>query len=74
RSYDMLISHTTIVFTRYILLAWEARQKADSKTLGGLFYLLCDEVKDIDVKTALVQLWAFMQRHLENSSQQEGLL
>ncbi|MBY0054878.1 transposase, partial [Brevibacillus agri] len=68
RSYDMLISHTTIVFTRYILLAWEARQKADSKTLGGLFYLLCDEVKDIDVKTALVQLWAFMQRHLENSS------
>jgi hypothetical protein len=25
RSYDMLISHTTIVFTRYIVLAWQHR-------------------------------------------------
>ena len=31
RSYDMLISHTTIVFARYLLLTWESRQEADQK-------------------------------------------
>lgn len=61
RSYDMLISHTTIVFARYLLLTWESRQEADQKTLGGLFYLLCDEVKDMDLQTALQLLWSFVQ-------------
>ncbi len=28
RSYDLLVSHTTIVFSRYILLAWEHRQSS----------------------------------------------
>ncbi|SCW75732.1 putative transposase ISC1217 [Paenibacillus tianmuensis] len=53
RSYDLLISHTTIVFSRYILLAWQHRQSTDQRTLGGLFYLLCDEVATIDWATAL---------------------
>lgn len=59
RSFDMLISHTTIVFTRYILLEWERRQNQDEKTFGKLFFLFCDEVKDIDFKTALRDLMAF---------------
>ncbi|MBB3111365.1 hypothetical protein FHS18_003433 [Paenibacillus phyllosphaerae] len=56
RSYDMLISHTTIVFSRYILLAWQHRQSTDSRTFGGLFYLLCDEVGTLDWAVALQQL------------------
>lgn len=56
RSYDMLISHTTIVFTRYILLAWQHRQSTDQRSFGGLFYLLCDEVGTIDWAVALQQL------------------
>jgi hypothetical protein len=32
RSYDMIISHTTIVFTRYILLEWLKREENDMKT------------------------------------------
>ena len=56
RSYDMLVSHTTIVFTRYILLAWQHRQSTDQRTLGGLFYLLCDEVNTLDWAIALQQL------------------
>ncbi len=56
RSYDMIISHTTIVFTRFILLEWERRHHQDNRTLGGLFYLCCDEVKDIDFKEALTTL------------------
>lgn len=56
RSYDLLVSHTTIVFSRYILLAWLHRQSSDNRTLGGLFYELCDEVSSIDWAIALQQL------------------
>jgi hypothetical protein len=56
RSYDLLVSHTTIVFSRYILLAWQHRQSTDQRTLGGLFYLLCDEVSTLDWVVALQQL------------------
>lgn len=55
-SYDLLVSHTTIVFSRYILLAWQHRQSTDHRTLGGLFYLLCDEVSTLDWVVALQQL------------------
>jgi DDE superfamily endonuclease len=34
-SYDLLISHTTIVFTRYIVLSWQNRCNTDDRTLGG---------------------------------------
>ncbi len=56
RSYDMLISHTTIVFSRYILLAWQHRQSTDDRTLGSLFLALCDEVSELDWAVALSQL------------------
>lgn len=56
RSYDMLISHTTIVFSRYILLAWQHRQSTDQRTLGSLFLALCDEVGELDWAAALSQL------------------
>jgi hypothetical protein len=56
RSYDLLISHTTIVFSRYILLVWQHRQSTDNRTLGGLFHLLCDEVSQLDWAVALKQL------------------
>ena len=36
--YDALTSHTTIVFSRYIILAWQSRCHSDQRTLGGLFY------------------------------------
>lgn len=56
RSYDLMVSHTTIVFSRYILLAWQHRQSTDSRSFGGLFYLLCDEVGTLDWAVALKQL------------------
>ncbi|BAU29633.1 putative transposase ISC1217 [Aneurinibacillus soli] len=45
RSYDLLVSHTTIVFSRYIVLAWQNRQSTDRRTLGGLFLALCEKVQ-----------------------------
>lgn len=59
RSFDMLISHTTIVFSRYLILEWERRQQNDERSLGGLFFLFSDEIRDLDLKTALDQLITF---------------
>jgi hypothetical protein len=56
RSYDSMVSHTTLVFTRYILLEWNRRNERDPKTIGHLFFLMCEEIKDIDMFTALQQL------------------
>ncbi|MDL5042046.1 IS4 family transposase [Heyndrickxia coagulans] len=56
RSYDALISHTTIVFARYIVLSWQNRCSNDERTLGGMFYELCDEINDLDWAVALQQL------------------
>lgn len=56
RSFDQLISHTTIVFSRYLAMEYERRQSNDDRTLGGLFFLFADEVRDLDFQTALQQL------------------
>lgn len=47
RSYDMMVAHTTIVFSRYIMLAVENRNGIDLRTIGALFYYCCDELEDI---------------------------
>ena len=59
RSFDMLISHTTIVFTRYLLMEWERRKQQDQRSLGGLFFLFSDEVRDLNLKAALQQIYVF---------------
>ena len=51
--FDMRVSHTTIVFTRYILLEWDRRHHEDDRSFGGLFVLFSDEIRDLDLKTAL---------------------
>lgn len=56
RSYDSLIAHTTIVFVRYIVLSWQNRCSSDERTLGGMFYELCDEVNELDWAVALQTL------------------
>ena len=53
RSYVAMVSHTTIVFTRYILLEWIRRNENDQRTYGELFFLFCDEIQDMDLTSAL---------------------
>jgi hypothetical protein len=74
RSFDMMISHITIVFSRYLILEWERRENNDERSLGGLFYLFADEVTDIDLKTALRQLMAFVLNFLLNKPESNELL
>lgn len=61
RSYDSLIAHTTIVFVRYIVLSWQNRCGSDQRTLGGLFYELCDEVNELDWAAALQTLLSLLE-------------
>src|SRR5699024_10756444 len=68
RSYDALISHTTIVFARYIVLSWQNRCSTDDRTLGGMFYELCDEVNDLDWAVALQQLIELLEDTLKKSN------
>lgn len=58
RSYDAIVSHTTIVFTRYILLEWIRRNQNDQKTYGELFFMFCDAIQDMDLTNALKGLMA----------------
>lgn len=53
RDFDALIAHTTIVFMRYMFLAYQSRIQTDYRTFGELFYACCDEVKDISFIEAL---------------------
>ncbi|PWA04497.1 IS4 family transposase [Pueribacillus theae] len=68
RSYDSLVSHTTIVFARYIVLSWQNRYSIDHRTLGGMFYELCDEISELDWAVALQQLIELLEDALKKSS------
>ena len=56
RDYDALIAHTSIVFMRYMFLAYQYRITADHRTFGELFYACCDEIRDISFMEALYRL------------------
>ena len=58
RTYDAMVSHTAIVFTRYIILEWIRRNRNDEKTYGELFFMLCDDIQDMDLTDALQSLMA----------------
>lgn len=68
RSYDSLISHTTIVFTRYIVLSWQNRCSTDDRTLGGMFYELCDEINELDWAVALQQLIELLEDTIKHTN------
>ena len=59
KSYDALIAHTTIVFTRYLLLACQQRQAVDERTLDGIFRECVQELKDLTLAEAINRLMAF---------------
>lgn len=64
-SYDMTVSSTAIVYTRYILLEWLRRKKNDDKTICELFYVCCDDIQDMELSTALKQLLTILANGLK---------
>ena len=56
RDFDALIAHTTIVFMRYMFLAYQCRMETDHRTFGDLFYACCEEAVDISFMQALYRI------------------
>lgn len=56
RDYDALVAHTTIVFMRYMFLAYQNRIETDNRTFGELFYACCQEISDISFVEALYRI------------------
>ena len=66
RSYDALVTHTSIVFIRYIMLAVVARRNADPRTFGELFYACYDEIQDMTLMEALSLLLDLLKSTMKN--------
>jgi hypothetical protein len=56
RDYDALVAHTSIVFMRYMFLAYQNRIETDNRTFGELFYACCEEISDISFVEALYRI------------------
>jgi len=61
-------NHTSIVFTRYIILKWLRRKQNDQKTYGELFFMLCEDIQDMDLEQALQSLMALFVEQLNKFS------
>lgn len=66
RSYTAMVSHTAIVFTRYIVLEWICRHENDVKTYGELFFYACKDIQDMDLTQALQSLMALFVEQVNN--------
>ena len=56
RDYDALIGHTSIVFMRYMFLAYHCRLSSDHRSFGDLFHACCEEIRDISFVEALLRI------------------
>ena len=44
---EKFIVYVAIVFTRYLMIAMEQRRNEDDRTLGEIFFIFTDELRDI---------------------------
>lgn len=65
-SYDGIFAHTTLVAIAYMILAVQERESKDDRTIGELFYLLLDELSELSVAEAIMQLLDLFQEAFAN--------
>lgn len=56
RDFDALIGHTSIVFMRYMFLAYHCRMSTDHRSFGDLFHACCEEIRDITFIESLMRI------------------
>ena len=66
RSYDMLVGHATLVCVRHIFLELERRRTLDIRTCGELFFYCCDELPDLKIREAILQIFQVLETFLTN--------
>jgi hypothetical protein len=68
RSFDAIVSHAAMVVVRYMFLALESRESIDDRSIGELFRVICDELKDISFSESFELLIStfvnFLREHL----------
>jgi hypothetical protein len=69
-NYDTTVSSTALVFTRFIILEWIRRKNNDWKTMGELFFVCCEDIRDIELTDALERLLAIFMTGLTNGTVQ----
>ena len=67
-NYGAMVSHTAIVFTRYIVLEWIRRNQNDQKTYGELFFMFSEDIQDMELTDALQSLMALFAEHISSLS------
>ena len=76
-SFDMMISHISIVFTRYMILEYLKRIQEDvryGRTNWCLYYDIFDEVKDIEFLPALNYLLTFFDEIIKQCMQNRDFI
>ena len=63
RSFDAIVCSVAVVFTRYIMLAWQNRGLPIPETEGQLFMKLFDEMQKCSFSEALEIVFAELQKH-----------
>lgn len=65
-SYDFITAHTTVVMTRYIILATYKRQNEDPRALGEIFFSMYDEVADVQFSDAISVILSLLHKVLDD--------
>ena len=60
----MMLAHTTIVFMRYAMLTVESRNSTDPRTIGDLFFYMCDEAEDIKFSSSMMLILEVLKKIL----------
>lgn len=69
-NYDTTVSSTAIVFTRFIILEWLRRKENDQKTVCEMFFVCCDDIRDVELSQALKRLMAIFLNGLNDGTVQ----
>lgn len=56
-NYDAMNAYVAVVFARAMFLSVLNRMEQDDRTVGGMFYALCDEMSELSFLKALQQLF-----------------
>ena len=57
-NYDTTVSSTALVLTRFIILEWIRRKANDEKTICELFFVCCEDIRDLEFSQAFKRLMA----------------
>lgn len=64
-----MVSHTSLVFTRYMFLALQQRFHDDPRSIGSLFHACCDEMKDLTLFEALNRVLSLVLEKVRSSGE-----